>query len=200
MADPNYCEIAGNKFITTGYCVENYGQRTDIHDNRMESTTTHGIVLRSGASYCNVHDNHIDVSDTFYWVYLLADAGSYNIIHDNIFNPGGTRAYSDLSGLTNYVHHNYGWVTENQVLSGTFAIDAVTTVSVIIAHGCSFTPIAQQCALTIIENTAVDDWVCGYVKIHSINATNVTAYVRITTASATGGATAKLGLKIASLG
>lgn len=82
------------------------------------------------------------------------------------------------------------------ILSGTFAIDSTGVKTVTTAHGLTEIPAVEDIDLTVIENTNVDDWAHGYVKIESVDATNVVCKVNVTTASATGSATAKLGIKI----
>ncbi len=82
------------------------------------------------------------------------------------------------------------------LLSAGFAIDSTGVKTVTTAHALTITPSAKDVSLTVIEDTDVDDWAYGFVKVESVNATNVVAKVNVTTASATGSATAKLGIKI----
>lgn len=86
--------------------------------------------------------------------------------------------------------------TENNILSPAFAIDAIAIVTVTIPHGLAITPDIEDCQLTILEDTNVDDWAEGYHKVESVDAVNVVCKINVTTASATGGATAKLALHI----
>ena len=82
------------------------------------------------------------------------------------------------------------------VLSDTFAIDSTGIKTVVIPHGLLVTPAKQKCGLTVLENTNVDDWAYNLLKVDAVDATNVTAKINVSTASATGEATAKLGLKV----
>jgi hypothetical protein len=82
------------------------------------------------------------------------------------------------------------------LLSAAFAIDGVAVITVTTAHGLGYTPQTKDISVSVVENTAVDDWTCGFVKIVSVDAANVVVKVRVTGASATGGATAKLAIKI----
>ncbi|GAI36944.1 unnamed protein product, partial [marine sediment metagenome] len=82
------------------------------------------------------------------------------------------------------------------VLSPAFSIDAVAVVTVTIPHGLAVTPAVEDCQLTVVEDSDVDDWEEGYVKVESVGAANVVAKVNVTAASATGGATAKLALHV----
>lgn len=97
---------------------------------------------------------------------------------------------------TTMVRDNLGHVTENNVLSPAFAIDAVAVVTVTIPHGCRNMPAVEACQLTVVEDTAVDDWEYGFVKVVSTGAANVVAKVNVTNASVTVGATAKLALRV----
>lgn len=81
------------------------------------------------------------------------------------------------------------------LLSAAFAIDGVAVITVTTAHGLGYTPQTKDISVTVVEDTAVDDWTCAFVKIVSAVA-NVVVKVRVTVASATGGATAKLAIKI----
>ena len=116
--------------------------------------------------------------------YILGGQSIGNVVGELLL-PTGTNVVKDLQG----------YVTENNVLSPAFAIDGVAVVTVTIPHGLSITPVAEDCQLTVVEDTNVDDWAAGYVKVESVGAVNVVAKVNVTTASATGGATAKLLLR-----
>ncbi|MBA7468135.1 hypothetical protein ES707_03376 [subsurface metagenome] len=99
-------------------------------------------------------------------------------------------------GVNNIVRGNIGFVTENNLLSPAFAIDAVAVVAVVIAHGLDVTPAVEDCQLTLIEDTDVDDFTLGWIKVESTGAANVNCKVNVTGQSATGGATAKLALHV----
>jgi hypothetical protein len=82
------------------------------------------------------------------------------------------------------------------VLSSTFAIDSTGLKTITIPHGLSVTPSKQDCQLTVVAETAVDDWSFNLLKVDAVDATNVTAKINVATASATAGATARLGLLV----
>jgi hypothetical protein len=82
------------------------------------------------------------------------------------------------------------------LLSGTFAIDSTGVKTITTAHGLNLAPDIQDVQLTISENTNVDDFAVGYVKVESVDSTNVVAKVNVTTASGTAAATAKLNILI----
>ncbi len=91
------------------------------------------------------------------------------------------------------IKNNIGYKTENNVLSGTFAIDAAVAVAVTIPHGLDITPAVQDCSLTAVQNT-VTNW-AGQIIITSTDATNVYVTVYVTAPGAAG-ATAKLALRV----
>lgn len=99
------------------------------------------------------------------------------------------------NGTGNEVFGNRGYVTEKNVLSGTFLIDAAGLRTVTIAHGLDYTPAKEHCQLTVVEESNVDDWAYNLLKIDTVDATNVTAKINVSTASATGAATARLALR-----
>src|SRR3990167_11023737 len=82
------------------------------------------------------------------------------------------------------------------LLSGTFAIDSMGIKTVTVAHGLVYSPALQDCQLTVVEETNVDDWTYNLLKVESVDATNIVAKINVSTASGTGGATAKLALHL----
>lgn len=100
------------------------------------------------------------------------------------------------NGVNSIITKNPGFVTENSVLSPAFAIDGVALVTVTIPHGLAVTPAIEDCSLTVVEDTNVDDWGYNLLKVDNVGAVNVVAKVNVSVASATGGATAKLSLRV----
>lgn len=124
----------------------------------------------------------------------LAGAGYQIYFKNNIFSGIGL---ADIVGTGTLVYkQNIGWITENTVLSPAFAIDAAALITVTIPHGLAITPTIGDCSLTIVEDTDVDDWGYNLLKVDNVGAVNVVAKVNISVASATGGATAKLSLRV----
>jgi hypothetical protein len=108
----------------------------------------------------------------------------------------GPLYYSGAIAYSARWRDNAGYVTANDVLSGTFAIDSTGVKTVTITHGLAVTPNVEDCYLTVVQNTAVDDWAFNLLKVTATSSTTVTAKINVSTASATGSATAKLGLKV----
>lgn len=98
------------------------------------------------------------------------------------------------TGMT--VKNNPGYVTENNVLSSTFAIDSTGLKTVTIPHGLAVTPNKEDIVLTVIEETNVDNWGYNLLKVDSVDATNVVAKIYVSTRSTTAGATARLSLRV----
>ncbi len=163
----------------------------------------YGVILID-SSYNTVSNNTlirtIDNSHTL----GIGETGTsdYNRIFDNdLYQVGDATRIPYrivLAGANTKIWKNAGYITENNILSGAFAIDSAGIKTVTIAHGLAITPAVQDCYLTVVQNTAVDDWSYNMIKVTATNATNVTAKINVSSASATGGTTAKLGLKAGS--
>jgi hypothetical protein len=67
---------------------------------------------------------------------------------------------------------------------------------VTIPHNLDVYVLRQYIQASVVEDTDVGDWVYGYVKIVSGDATEVVARVNVTVASVTPAATAKLNIAI----
>lgn len=138
---PEYSEVAHCNFKVAGYAFEIYAKNSDIHDNYIESTGSHAIVLRGGASNNTIHDNIVQVSSASCKdIYILSDAGSKNTFHDNNFV--GTGVISDSSGQTQYWHDNLNFVTEN------FGSTASCINGTWIAHGLASIPTSIRLAIS----------------------------------------------------
>ncbi len=110
--------------------------------------------------------------------------------------------HTTLTSVTNYDFRDCEGdypILRNKVLSDSFAIDSTGVKTVTIAHGLDITPSKEDCQLTVVEETDVDDWRFDLLKVDSVDATNVTAKIHVSTASATAGATAKLALRVGKL-
>jgi hypothetical protein len=158
-----------------------------------------GIYLDSNTRNCQVIGNYFEgYTPTVTYSTGVDDKNTGlppNIVELNSFN------YLDrpvllASGATTKMRRNYGYATENSVLSPTFAIDSTGIKTVTIPHGLNITPAKEDCALTVVEETDVDDWRYDFLKVDTIDATNVTVKVNVCQASATAGATARLALRV----
>src|SRR3990167_1891627 len=112
----------------------------------------------------------------------------------------------EAAGRIEGYREGYGWRGEDKaavaitaittLLSGTFAIDSTGIKTVTTAHGLSVTPSIQDVQVSVTEDSNVDDWAFNLLKVESVDATNVVCKLNVSTASATGGATAKLALLV----
>jgi hypothetical protein len=84
----------------------------------------------------------------------------------------------------------------SNVLSSGIRIDSTGVKSIDIPHGLTVTPPIQNCALTLVQDTNVDDWACGFIKTIYADQTYVHCKVNVTAASSTSGATVKLALSL----
>lgn len=112
----------------------------------------------------------------------------HNVITDN--TAGRVNA---IAG--DHIRGNFGFVTENGVESSTFAIDSTGDKTVTIAHGCNYVPSVKDLSVVLTSVTNADVEI-AHIRFSSADATNVVFVVRVQTASATGGATAKLAVQI----
>jgi len=92
--------------------------------------------------------------------------------------------------------NNIGYATEANVLSGTIAIDSTGTKLFVVPHGLNITPLSENVSFTLVRETLVNDVAIGYIRLETIDATNITGRLYVTTASATAGATVKVAIKI----
>lgn len=184
-------EVADSKGIGGASAIE----FADIRGNSFIGAigTPRGLGVNASCNYLVISQNTF--IGVLYWVYhggitncLIRDNNVYTI----------TNLVPNL-GSGNTLLGNKGYVTENTVLSPAFAIDSTGTKEVTIAHGLDITPAVKDCQMSVIEDTDVDDWECGPLVVISANATNVIAHVKVSVASGTGLATAKLGLRVGDL-
>lgn len=117
-----------------------------------------------------------------------------NLITDNIFDNVTTKIVR--KSIKTKILRNKGYITENNILSETFAIDSMGIKTVMIVHSLDITPAIQDCYLTVIKHTNVLDWAYNLLIIDSVDATNLIVKINISIASKTVGARARLALKI----
>lgn len=186
----------------------------DVHANAQ------GIVLTAGttveADTCEFTNGTVRDNTTAGFVYDSVDeitvanvdvrgngighdirTGSTNITIFGGSCSGNTTNVSN-SGSSIIIRHVKGFRTAARP-STTFAIGSTGIKTVVIPHGLAVTPNKNEVIPVVEESSAVDDAIWSSVKVVSTDATNVTCKVNVTTASATGGATAILRLHINSL-
>lgn len=200
-----YLDIIGNQVYGNGQDGIRLIDTTDsiisenlvINNGKLVSGgNQHGIVLNNSSNNRILANVVRDDQSTLTQIYGIREVGTsdYNIIKDNDIS-GAIYIITKL-GINTKIKNNFGYVTENNVLSDTFAIDSAGIKTIAIAHGLAITPNVQDCYLTILQDTAVDDWSYNLLKIVSTDATNVIAKINVSVASATGRATAKLCLMV----
>lgn len=79
--------------------------------------------------------------------------------------------------------------------SATFAIDATGLHTLTMPHGLRGAPVAGAVQVVVLEDTAVDDWAYDLLKV-AVDATNVVVKIHVSSASATGGAVARVGARV----
>lgn len=128
-------------------------------------------------------------------IFTESGASNHNLITGNVVDAGaGVHTYTVVGAQTR-VYNNTYMVNNITLSSATFTIDAVGNKVLTIAHNMDQTPAKKDCWLTVLEETAdVDDWGYNLLKVDTVDATNVVARINVSVASATVGATARLGL------
>jgi hypothetical protein len=160
-----------------------------------------GNAIRLHDSFdCQIKDNQFGYDGGNQWAVGILEEGGGSYDNDIEGNVIPTAACSGAritrAAATSIIQHNVGHRTDATLLSATFLIDAVAVLTITTAHGLAITPRAQDVWITIEQVTAVDDFVIGFAKVVSTDATNVVCKVRVTTASATASSTAKLNILI----
>ncbi len=173
--------------ITGNLCEANSQATTLTYDNILIEALAH--FLRVSHNTCR---RGTLTAKPAYGIRLTNDE-SHWITDNDLYLGGQTANYSGVFANAT-IQRNIGFRTENRVLSDTFAVDAVNIVTVTIPHGCAYTPSTHHCQLTVIDTTA-SAFAEGAVKIQSVDATDVTARVNVTTAAGTG-TTARLALAV----
>ena len=220
------CAVVGNRFANNiGHGIHNSGDDNIISNNHIIGHQRHGIltdtagidatiiignlissfseetdntysgIKLTAVTYNSIMGNTIKGSSIGKYCIEETGASDNNVISGNTCQDFVTGAIIKVGAATR-VSNNPGHVTENTVLSGTFTIDSTGVKTVTIAHGLAVTPALKDCTVTVTEDTDVDDWAFSLLKVESVGATNVVAKINVSTASATGGATAKLGLMV----
>ncbi len=195
IEDNTLYSSAGNPRARNGIVLANDAQTYNniIRDNYLENLYNAGILVYKTGHL--IKGNFIAMS-IGRCIRLEAAAGN-NIIKGNNLGGGTALLIDDVSGVTtNKILRNFGYKTENNVNSPTFAIDSTGLKTVTIPHGLSITPNVEDIAITVNKNTNVTDWAYNLIIIDSVDATNVVIKINVSTASATGGATAKLSLRV----
>lgn len=121
-----------------------------------------------------------------------------NVITGNRVHGNSTAQIVKL-GAGTLVRDNVGYKTEANLISADLAVDSTGTKAFTVAHGLAVTPNIKDCQVTVLRNTAVNDYVWDRLKIDSVDATNVVGRLVISTASGTGGAVANVGIFVRAL-
>jgi hypothetical protein len=183
--------------------IDNSFNGLHIFRASQKTTATYHYVKMSGGThnrFSNVSFGpHGSATIPAYGFYEDGSSGYNQYVNVDVETSAVATGWANLNGTTSQYQNIMlagAKVDQNNILSAAFAIDAIAVITVTTAHGLAITPTIEDVSLTLIENTAVDDWVCGFVKVVSVGAINIVAKVNVTVASLTAGATAKLGVRV----
>ncbi|MBA8910142.1 right-handed parallel beta-helix repeat-containing protein [Aminobacter ciceronei] len=111
----------------------------------------------------------------------------------------GNGANVGNSGTNTIIRNLEGFKTSANLISGSLTLDSTGSKTAVIPHGLGVTPALQDVALTFLRETAVADHGIAFLQVDGVDATNVNVRARVSTASATVGATFKIGVRIDAL-
>jgi hypothetical protein len=190
-----------------GYPIDGiYPSIPNGHTSNNKAVNLTGTGNNSGAGYAfHFQNNGYEADqnivesceiDGYYGGFLnTGDTGDRTRIRDiKIQNIGAGTVFSGMKTAVSKIvrlENIQGFETK-EVYSSDFAVDSVASVNVVIPHGLAYTPSMSRIQSHIGVNTAVNDWDLGFIRVQSVDATNITVRVKVTNASATGGALATL--------
>jgi parallel beta-helix repeat protein len=187
MSFEGVTSVCDDGIITDNFCESNSQVTSLSYDNILVGALAHFLRLSHNTCRKGTLTN-----EPAYGIRLTNNEAHW-VTDNDLYTGGQTANYSGVFANVT-LQRNIGFKTENRVLSNTFAVDAIATPTITIAHGCAYTPSTHHCQLTIVDPSALG-FAEGAVKIQSVDATNVTARVNITTAAGAG-TTARLALAV----
>jgi len=186
-----------------------------------ETQSTHGNTILSGYFYVEETDGVMfnltanAKRNTMQNVFCSAKVGAdVTLIYDRNTDTNAANRYYNLNGYStgflatgSYVNRTnddacllYGQMlhrkAQNPIAGGSFAIDSTGIRTVTITHALCLAPPLEGCQATLIRNVAsypdVSDWDAHVIEIFNSTITTIMVRINVTSASATGSATAKI--------
>jgi hypothetical protein len=160
-------------FSTASGCVASGGVtgfRIEVPNIRLDRCTAHG-----NSSY------GIDISTA---------TATDTVLRDCDTNANTTANVRDL-GVSTHASNVRGWKTRG-TFSADLAIDSTGTKPATVAHGLAVAPNVNDVRLSLVRVTAVTDPAFVYWWCEAVDGTNVVIRLRVSTASATAGATVRV--------
>lgn len=111
----------------------------------------------------------------------------------------GNAAAVHNNGSNTVIRSHEGFKTSASLISASLALDSTGSKTAVIPHGLAIAPTLQDVALTFIRETVVADHGIAFLQVDGVDATNISVRARVSTASLTGGATFKIGVKVDAL-
>lgn len=162
-----------SEFSTASGCIASDGAtgfRVEVPNIRLERCTAHG---NSGYG--------IDISTA---------AATDTVLRDCDLASNTTANVRDL-GVSTHAANVRGWKTRSTITTD-LAIDSTGSKTATIAHGLALTPNVNDVRLSLVRVTAVADPGFAFLWCEGADATNITVRLRVSTASATAGATVRV--------
>lgn len=108
---------------------------------------------------------------------------------------GNTTQVAD-AGTGTIIKDVSGFRTSNRIVQAGVDIAATGIKTITFTHGLAVTPNVSDATLQLVRETNVGDWTMGFLWITGVTATQITAQMRVVTASATAGAVVSVALSV----
>jgi parallel beta-helix repeat protein len=180
LYNKDYCEISGNIIQDCGgigiyliTCTYNAIRGNNmIRCGTLTDGTYHGIYLNGNCVGNVIDSNWISVGGGANQINDSIQFGNAtdtgNFVKNNHVEAGRSYTIRDNGTPANKITQNMGYVTEN---SGTSSIASGTT-SIVVAHGCAYTPLISEITVTPSAKSTADP--TFYLWVDTIGATNFT--------------------------
>jgi len=163
--------------------IASSGSTSEIEGCTVRSNTGAGIEYQSPVAEVNVIG--CDVRSNGIGHDIQSGASFVRIVGGSCVS--NTTQVND-AGTSTFIRYVSGYRTKN-VVAGSAAIDSTGVKTVTLNHSLPFTPSIQDVVLSLNKGSAVTDWAYGYLEVTGTTSSQITADLKVTTASATGGAT-----------
>jgi Tfp pilus assembly protein PilX len=173
-----------------------YGFHFRSSTNSARYSTAHGCIASDGATGFRIEVADIRLSgctahgNSGYGIDVSTAAATDTVLRDCDTNANTTGNVRDL-GVSTHASNVRGWKTRSTITAD-LAIDSTGSKTAVVAHGLALAPNVNDVRLSLVRVTAVSDPGFAILWCEGADATNVTVRLRVSTASATGGATVRV--------
>lgn len=127
----------------------------------------------------------------------VASGATFNrFLGGNITAPTGTINVEDNGTESSFIGV-FGITNDANIWSEEIALDTTGTISVSVNHGLAFTPTPSDVSATLYIDNAADDFEIGGLWVRTVNATIISAKLKVSTESATAGLKGRILFRVA---